>query len=399
MSKIKQISVVYNEAPFIVVNYENVQVPTGNTVEQISFAELGSYIRLAEQQAALDGLYVNFNKSSYEYNNKTYPAITIYISENPFAPVTQYQDKTVKFNNRTSGFNLGYFIRYGYFVNQTIDFQNPGEDTERLIRWVGTGSNPVSPIIYVFDAGGLPGTPFNDTGSVPVQVWLERNGSPIPSTIQAVQAGSCFTFAIDDWQSNWDRIVITDGATPQQFVVKPAVALPGICTAPSTQVYCTDNPIIVGSTLYTDTGLSIPLAGNFVVLPDGLIYNMAAGVIGAATGGACQGSFTQISNVDNGDGTRTQRANIGATVITGNKYNCAVYSHIVSYTVQPGDTVATILFNLINAVNATTADEWNDNNSAPAIGTPGFRPVATAIGFTDISITLNINNQFAFWIE
>jgi hypothetical protein len=45
-------------------------------------------------------------------------------------------------------------------------------------------------------------------------------------------------------------------------------------------------------------------------------------------------------------------------------------------------------------INNTTEAQWNDNNSAPLSGTPGFPPNAYT-NFPDvIAITLNYQNQF-----
>jgi len=59
-----------------------------------------------------------------------------------------------------------------------------------------------------------------------------------------------------------------------------------------------------------------------------------------------------------------------------------IYSHKVSYTTVSGDTYSLIVQGLINEINNTTAAQWNDKNSAPLSGTPGFPPVAQKLLFS-----------------
>jgi len=97
---------------------------------------------------------------------------------------------------------------------------------------------------------------------------------------------------------------------------------------------------------------------------------------------------------------RSQHFKVGASIITGAIYNLMIYSHKVSYTTVSGDTYSLIVQGLINEINNTTAAQWNDKNSAPLSGTPGFPPVAQKLLFSlnTIKITLDYNHKFYSWI-
>jgi len=88
---------------------------------------------------------------------------------------------------------------------------------------------------------------------------------------------------------------------------------------------------------------------------------------------------------------------IGESIVAEDIFSVAVYSHSVSVTAVSGDTPLSIANKLRDAVNATTAVQWNDRGSAPASGTPGFKPTAAVVGATLI-IALNYQNQFAAWV-
>lgn len=63
-----------------------------------------------------------------------------------------------------------------------------------------------------------------------------------------------------------------------------------LCPAPQTTYYTNDGTITTGKTVFTDIGLTTPLAGfDFIMSPDGNIYaiNNVTGVVGAATGNTC----------------------------------------------------------------------------------------------------------------
>jgi hypothetical protein len=102
----------------------------------------------------------------------------------------------------------------------------------------------------------------------------------------------------------------------------------------------------------------------------------------------------QISNTENANSTRTQVFQVGENVSAGNKFDLVVYSHVVRVVAVNGDTPQTIAQKLADAINATTAAQWNEFNSAPANGTPGFKPTATANN-NQVTIVLNFANQFA----
>lgn len=99
-------------------------------------------------------------------------------------------------------------------------------------------------------------------------------------------------------------------------------------------------------------------------------------------------------------GTRTQTFLIGAVVIVGAIYKLTVYSHTASYTAIGGDSPVDVVNGLISAINGTTEGQWNDHNSAPNSGTPGFKPVASVGNGpgTAIKIILNYQNQFSAWV-
>jgi hypothetical protein len=125
------------------------------------------------------------------------------------------------------------------------------------------------------------------------------------------------------------------------------------------------------------------------------------GIIGSVQpqegGGEGAPSFIEVSNVVSGS-TRTHVFEVGAIVPNGTKYNLAVYSHIVSV-IANNDTADSIIQKLVNAINNTTEGQWNEFNSAPVPGTPGFKPVAVIGNPTSrISIVVNVQNQFAAWI-
>lgn len=102
-------------------------------------------------------------------------------------------------------------------------------------------------------------------------------------------------------------------------------------------------------------------------------------------------TFNQASNP-----TRVQTFRVGSCVLPGYTYHMAVYSHEVMVGAVGGDTPSSIASRLAAAINATTAAQWNSNNSAPSPGTPGFKPSASSMA-DSISVTLNYGNQFAGW--
>lgn len=105
-------------------------------------------------------------------------------------------------------------------------------------------------------------------------------------------------------------------------------------------------------------------------------------------------TFQQISNTDTGPGgTRTQIFQTGSSVTPGAIYSLIVYNVYVSVTVAPGDTPSSICIKMANAINGTSAVSWNANGSAPAGGTTGFPPVASAT-VNQVTVVLNYQNQF-----
>jgi hypothetical protein len=108
-------------------------------------------------------------------------------------------------------------------------------------------------------------------------------------------------------------------------------------------------------------------------------------------------TFLEVSNVTIGSGsskTREQTFEVGSVIKIGAIYSLMVYSHGVYVSTQDGDTVSTIAQKMTNAINNTTAGQWNDHSSAPASGTPGFKPTATIYSSNKIKVVLNWSNQF-----
>lgn len=106
-------------------------------------------------------------------------------------------------------------------------------------------------------------------------------------------------------------------------------------------------------------------------------------------------TITQVSNTDTGPGgTTTQIFTIGPTVTAGNRYVLTVYSHNVTVTAVLGDTPSSIATKMKDAIDATTESQWNDMGSAPASGTNGFKPDASASG-NQVIVVLNYGNSFS----
>lgn len=166
-----------------------------------------------------------------------------------------------------------------------------------------------------------------------------------------------------------------------------------------------------GTTLiHTDTivpAFSNPITGTFIYLDSDVDYKVRVRVyigtyykdcplIAVTTSGP---SFAQISNTNTGaGGTRTQIAQVGASVSEGDVFSAEVYSHIVEYTAIAGDTPTTVAIALRDLINATSEGDWDSASSAPDTGTTGFPPTATASG-DELTIVLNYGNNFAFSAE
>lgn len=106
--------------------------------------------------------------------------------------------------------------------------------------------------------------------------------------------------------------------------------------------------------------------------------------------------FSQSNST--GSATTTQDFIVGASLQSGNKFQMTVYSHAIIVTASGSDTPLSICNKLKDAINGTTEAQWNDAGSAPASGTPGFKPVASM--YSDfqgahIVVVLNITNSFA----
>lgn len=151
-----------------------------------------------------------------------------------------------------------------------------------------------------------------------------------------------------------------------------------------------NTPTVIASTFYFPSGLAI---GQHTVSITPICTNGAAGakstLMFTING---QPDISLVSKGTNGNKT-VQVFQIGPNVSAGNVFNAGVYSHEVTITAVSGDTPTSIALKLANAVNATTAAQWNSAGTAPASGTPGFPPSATASG-NQITITLDNVHQF-----
>lgn len=106
-------------------------------------------------------------------------------------------------------------------------------------------------------------------------------------------------------------------------------------------------------------------------------------------------TITQVGQSDTGvGGTRTQIFAIGPTVTANNRYTATVYSHVITILANVGDAPSNIAIKLRDAINNTTESQWNDFGSAPAHGTPGFPPTATASG-NQLIVVLDYANSFS----
>lgn len=124
----------------------------------------------------------------------------------------------------------------------------------------------------------------------------------------------------------------------------------------------------------------------------------------ANANGECENvsSITPVVNYSTGvGGFRWQSFLIGPVVTVGAIYKLAAYSHTIEYTAQGGDTPEDIVDEMIDLVNNTSATQWDEQNSAPAPGTPYFPPTAQLYDVNApliFIVLLNHQNQFAAWV-
>ena len=103
-------------------------------------------------------------------------------------------------------------------------------------------------------------------------------------------------------------------------------------------------------------------------------------------------TLTETSNTDTGPGgIRTQKFQVGADILPGNKFQIGVYSVTLTIDAVTGDTPTSIAQKLANAVNNTTVAQWNQYGNHTGVN--GFPPHATSSGSV-VTITLNYQNQF-----
>lgn len=167
----------------------------------------------------------------------------------------------------------------------------------------------------------------------------------------------------------------------------------------------TSNPTIAGSHNGNSSG-----TGTFSNLLTGLIPNTpyiarayATNSVGTAYGNRyafttsspmLPPSILLTSNVGTVGGTRVEMFTIGESIVAGDIFTLGVYSHTISVTAVSGDNPLSIENKLRDAVNATTAIQWNDHGSAPASGTVGFKPTASVMAAT-LRIVLNYGNNLS----
>lgn len=214
--------------------------------------------------------------------------------------------------------------------------------------------------------------------------YTTQEGMPTMASIASSRWGAtCTNFA----PYNQYNLYVLYACTQ---VVAPTVT---VTASPSTIAYGGTSIITWNSTgatscVRTDTGATIATSSStgFTVGP---LYSSTTFNI------TCRlaPSFISTYNAGTVGSTRTQVFIIGASVEAGDVFGVMVYSHGVSITAVSGDTPLSIANKLRDAINATTALEWNDHGSAPASGTPGFKP--TAVVDRALILTLNYQNVFA----
>ncbi|WP_207515032.1 hypothetical protein [Longitalea luteola] len=103
-------------------------------------------------------------------------------------------------------------------------------------------------------------------------------------------------------------------------------------------------------------------------------------------------TMTELSNQITADPIRIHVFQIGNAVNPTFQYSVAVYSVTVAVIAVGGDTPATIVTKLADAVNNTTLAEWNQFGSNDA----NYKPTASA-NADQLTLTCDINHQFAAW--
>jgi hypothetical protein len=89
-------------------------------------------------------------------------------------------------------------------------------------------------------------------------------------------------------------------------------------------------------------------------------------------------------------GVRTQVFKVGAAVNPGFRYECGVYSVVVSVIAVDGDTPSSIVIKLADAVNNTSLATWSQYGS----NNNNYKPSALVNGD---EITLKVDSQHAFY--
>jgi hypothetical protein len=110
-------------------------------------------------------------------------------------------------------------------------------------------------------------------------------------------------------------------------------------------------------------------------------------------------SLTQISNTIQTVGiakVRNQVFEVGPSVSAGNRYQLICYGHIVEVTAISGDTPNSIVHKLVDAVNATTGAQWNDQGQDPSLTRPTAGDDRTVtIASNRLTLALSTSVQFS----
>jgi hypothetical protein len=110
-------------------------------------------------------------------------------------------------------------------------------------------------------------------------------------------------------------------------------------------------------------------------------------------------SLTQISNTIQTVGiakVRNQVFEVGPSVSAGNRYQLICYGHTVEVTAISGDTPNSIVHKLVDAVNATTGTQWNDQGQDPSLTKPTAGDDRTVtIASNRLTLALSTSVQFS----
>ena len=255
---------------------------------------------------------------------------------------------------------------------------------------LGVPTGPSNTTWY-YSGSNCTGIPF--AFNLPNGVW--QNNGLLGYTTQGDK--TWYGIASSRWGSTCTNFAARDQANLYEVhactqVVAPTVT---VTASPSTVVYGGGSTISWTSTGATSCSESggrggTGTTGSFYVssLSSNTTFNVTC---------MLAPSFITTYNAGTAGSTRTQVFIIGPSVEAGDIFSLTVYSHTTSVTAVSGDTPLSIANKLRDAINATTAVQWNDHGSAPAGGTPGFKPAAVVD--RALILTLNYQNQFSAWVS